>query len=100
MEKLKAKNVELIEGDIKDNLHKLGKVTHLYAFDFLFSEETMRVIYAFLQKHKGVYLASFRKPAYIAKHHLNFNVVRILKGRMTHVRESHNCYVYKIGNIE
>jgi hypothetical protein len=36
MKKLNAVNVEFIEGDIKDNLHKLDKVTHLYAFDFLF----------------------------------------------------------------
>ena len=96
MEKLNAKNVELIEGDIKDNLHKLGKVTHLYAFDFVFSEETMSVIYGFARKHKGIYLASFRKPAHLTKQHLNFTFIQLLKGRMTHAKESHNCYVYRI----
>jgi hypothetical protein len=95
MKKLKAKNVEFIEGDIMDNLHKLGKVTHLYAFDFVFSEQTMSAIYGFLRKYKNIYLASFRKPAAV-KRHLNVNVVQVLKGRMTHVRESHNCYIYKI----
>jgi SAM-dependent methyltransferase len=96
MKKLKAENVELIEGDIKDNLHKLDRKTHLYAFDFLFSDETMRLIYAFARKRKGLYLASFRKPAELVKQHFKFNVVQSFKGRMTHVHESHKCYVYKI----
>jgi predicted RNA methylase len=96
MEKLKPENVEFIKGDIKNHLHKLRKVTHLYAFDFLFSKDTMSVIYAFLRKHKGIYFASFRKPAEFIKQDLKFSVVRIFIGRMTHVKESHNCYVYKI----
>jgi SAM-dependent methyltransferase len=96
MKKLKAENVEFIEGDIKDNLHKLGMVTHLYAFDFLFSDETMSVIYAFARKQKGIYLASFRKPAELDKQHFKFKIVQSFQGRMTHVHESHKCYVYKI----
>ena len=101
MERLKAENVEFIEGDIKDYLKKprknnLKKLTHVYAFDLLFSEETMSVIYAFLRKHKGIYFASFRKPADIVKQHLNYNVVETFKGSMTYAGESHNCYVYKI----
>lgn len=96
MKKLKAQNVEFIEGDIKDKLHKLGKVTHLFGFDFLFSDETMNVIYAFARKQKGIYYASFRKPAELHKQHFNFNVVQSFQGRMTHVHESHKCYVYKI----
>ena len=96
MKKLKAENVEFIEGDIKDNLHKLGMVTHLYAFDFLFSDETMCVIYDFLRMHKGIYLVSFRKPKEMFNQSLNVKVIEIIKGKMTHVRESHNCYVYKI----
>lgn len=94
--KLKAENVELIEGDIKDNLHKLGKVTHLYGFDFLFSDETMSAIYSFARKQKGIYLASFRKPGELKNQRFKFNVVQSFQGRMTHVHESHKCYVYKI----
>jgi SAM-dependent methyltransferase len=96
MKKLRAQNVELIEGDIKDNLYKLGKVTHLYAFDFLFSEETMSMIYDFLRMYKGIYLASFQKPKEMFNQGLNVKVIEKIKGRMTHVSESHNCYVYKI----
>ena len=96
MKKLKAENIELIEGDIKDNLHKLDMVTHLYAFDFVFSDETMSVIYDFLRMHKGMHMVSFRKPNEMLNHRLNVKVIEILKGKMTHVSESHNCYVYKI----
>lgn len=96
MKKLKLENVELIQGDIKDYLHKLGKVTHLYAFDLLFSEKTMRVIYDFLRIHKGIYMVSFRKPKEMLNHRLNVQVVEIIKGKMTHVSETHNCYVYRI----
>ena len=96
MKKLNSVNVEFIEGDIKDNLHKLDKVTHLYAFDFLFSDETMRVIYDFLRMHKGIFVVSFRKPKEMLNQLLNVTVIEIVKGKMTHVSESHNCYVYKI----
>ena len=96
IQQLKAENVEFIEGDIKVKLRKLGKATHLYAFDFLFSDETMSAIYAFVKKQKGVYLASFRKPAELVKQDFKFNVVQCFKGRMTYVHESHNCYVYDI----
>lgn len=95
MKKLKLENVEFIEGDIKDNLHKLGKVTHLYAFDFLFSDEIMCVIYDFLRMHKGMYMVSFRKPKEMLNQRLNVKVIGTIKGKMTHVNESHNCYVYK-----
>ena len=96
IKKLKTENVEFIEGDIKYHLHKLDKVTHLYAFDFLFSDETMRVIYDFLRMHKGIYLVSFRKPKEMLNQRLNVKIIEIIKGKMTYVSESHNCYVYKI----
>jgi predicted RNA methylase len=96
MKKLKAENVEFIEGDIKDHLHKLSKVTHLYAFDFLFSEETMNVIYDFLRMHKGIFVVSFRKPKEMLNQRLNVKVIHKVKGNMTHVSESHNCYMYKV----
>ena len=96
MERLKAENVELIEGDIKDNLRKIGKVTHLYAFDILFSKKTMSVIYAFLRKHKGIYFASSQKPTEMFKQRLNVQVLEKITGDMARVKESHICYIYKI----
>ena len=96
IQQLKAENVEFIEGDIKVKLRKLGKATHLYAFDFLFSDETMSVIYDFLRMHKGIFVVSFRRPKEMLNQRLNVKVIQKLKGNMTHVSESHNCYMYKI----
>jgi hypothetical protein len=63
---------------------------------FFFSDETMRVIYDFLRMRKGIHMVSLKKPKEMLNQRLDVKLIEILKGKMMHVSESHNCYVYKI----
>lgn len=96
MRNLGATDVNIIEGLIEENLQQVHHVTHLYSFDWLFSDVTLNAIYCFLRERIGTYWASFRKPADLLENNLSFQILETIDGKMSRSPESHKCYVYKI----
>ncbi len=96
MKNLGALDVEIIEGLVEDQIHKVRHATHLYSFDWLFSPGTLDKIYDFLRTRAGIYWASFQKPAALTENNVKFQLLGEVDGKMSRSTECHKCYVYKI----
>ena len=96
MVNLHASSVKIIEGLVEDHLCEVLHATHVYSFDWVFSIETMKAIYGFFKKRRGIYWASFQRPKDLTEQDLKFQLIEEVDGKMSRSTESHKCYVYKI----